>query len=77
MAPCNALWSLFSARRERLLAEQRDYPWRQENASTVIQQLYETCRATAVVMPYTAEDLNREVLVAMVMWFLVRRSCRR
>ncbi len=66
MEPRNALWRLFSGKPDRVLAGQRDYHWKQEQVSTVIQWLYETYRASGVVVPYTMEDFHRELLDEVV-----------
>ena len=69
MEPRNALWGLFSGRPDRVPAGQRGYRWKRADTSTIIRLLYTTYRAEGVVMPYTMEDFNRELLDEVVKMF--------
>jgi hypothetical protein len=59
-APRNALWRLFSAKREAVAHARGQYRPHQPDMSTVVQQLFENYQLERIDMPYTMQDFQRD-----------------
>jgi len=56
----NAIWLLFSGRREKVIAAATQYPIHSGDTSTIINQLFECYQLEGIPMPYTLEDFRRD-----------------
>ncbi|MDJ0837869.1 MAG: hypothetical protein QNK37_15235 [Acidobacteriota bacterium] len=56
----NAVWNLFSGIAEKVTYGQMHYHWRNPDASTVIDKLFEKYNLEGLKMSYTLEDFQRE-----------------
>lgn len=59
-APRNALWRLFSAKRDAVAHARGQYRPHQPDMSTVVQQLFENYQLERIDMPYTMQDFQRD-----------------
>jgi hypothetical protein len=60
----NAVWNLFSAVREKVIAGAVQYRNRPNDISSLINQLFENYQLEGLVMPYTMEDFRRDYVKA-------------
>ncbi len=59
----NAIWRLFSAKKEAVIAAKDQYHIHQTDMSTIVQQLFENYQQEKIDMTYTVQDFQKEYVL--------------
>ncbi len=59
----NAIWRLFSAKREAVIAARNQYHIHQTDMSTIVQQLFENYQQENIDMTYTVKDFQKDYVL--------------